>query len=143
MPCHRCHKTQRLPPSMTLYAYDVDPNVPTAPPVNLAASPPMVLLYDGLIILRAIATLPFVFIPRPLAGIDITFDGLALQVVAFIVSLGVSGMILAALGIGVPTPWIAFVLAWIALAVIKLVQGEAIIPPRVGSNEYDKEAWFV
>ena len=128
---------------MPVYAYDVDPNVPTAPPVNFSASPPMVLLYDGLVILRAIATLPFVFVPRPLAGIDITTSGLALQVVAFIVSLGVSGIVLAALGLGIPAPWLAFILAWIALALIKVVQGEALIPPRVGSTEFDKEAWFV
>lgn len=128
--------------SMTVYAYDVDPNVPIAPPVNFASSPPMIILYDLFLILRNIATLPLVFTPWPLFGIDASIGGLILQVVAFVVSLVISGVLLASLGLGVPAPWIAMGLAWIGLTGIKLAQGKTIIPPRRTNRKFAAEAWF-
>jgi hypothetical protein len=127
---------------MTVYAYDVDPNVPVAPPVNFAAPPLMIIVSDLFLILRNIATLPLVFKPWPLPGVDVSFGGSLLQVVALVISLAITGMLLASLGLGVPAPWIAVLLAWIGLAGIKLVQGSTIIPPRGRNEKFAKEAWF-
>jgi hypothetical protein len=127
---------------MTVYAYDVDPNVPIAPPVNFASSPIMIILYDLFLILGNIATLPLVFKPWPMPGVDVSIGGSLLQVIALLVSLVITGILLTSLGLGVPAPWIAILLAWIGLAGIKLVQGSTITPPRGRNPKFAKEAWF-
>lgn len=127
---------------MPVYAYDIDPDVTTTPPINFSSSPPIVLLLDLLIILKNIALLPVVLSPFPRPGIDLTTGGILLQAVALIASLFVTGIWIASLSFGVPAPWIAMGIGYGIVTVIQLLQGKTVMPPSGGKEGFEDEAWF-
>jgi hypothetical protein len=129
---------------MPVYAYDVNPNVAIAPPVNFAAAPAFILGYDFFLILRYLYLVPSSFFPPHVPGLPTAPYGALIQIVSLLISLALWAMWMATLWFGVPTPWISAVIGAVVIKTMSGMQGDRVIPPtlRADSARFTGEAWF-
>lgn len=102
-----------------------------------------ILTYDLALVIRHAAEIPFMFLPLPTMSSgqkDVTIAGVLLQAVFLVVSLGVTGSLVTALGIGFPVP----ILALLALGLV--IKGMGKLQGRIRKNKDDTckdEAWIL
>ena len=135
-----------MPASHTITVYDVQLSHPERdidPPPYFHSSPLEILRADLKLVLRHAAEIPYIFVPLPgrrNTQKDITVTGLLMQVVFFLVSLVVTGVLGWTLFVGIPMPWLALLLLVIVILLIGRVQGS---PDPQPEDDYQDEAWLL
>jgi hypothetical protein len=129
---------------MPVYAYDVNPDVAVAPPVNFAASPGFILGYDFYLILYFLYLVPSSFFPPHVPGLPVAPYGALIQIVSLLISLALWAMWMATLWFGFPIPWISAAIGAAVIKTLSWLQGDRIIPATLDarSARFTGEAWF-
>jgi hypothetical protein len=128
--------------TMSVYAYDVNPNVAVTPPVNYAAAPASILGSDFRLIISFLCLVPSSFFPPKVPGLPVAPHGTLIQVVSLLISLVLWVMWMATLWLGVPTPWISAIIGAVVIKTMSGMQGDRVIPSTVSGVGFGGEAWF-
>ena len=102
-----------------------------------------ILTYDLALIIRHAAEIPFMFLPLPTMSSgqkDVTIAGVLLQMLFLVVSLGVTSLLLTALGIGFPVPILALLALGLVIKGMGKMQGRV---RRKNDETFEDEAWIL
>ena len=102
-----------------------------------------ILTYDLALVIRHAAEIPFIFLPLPTMGAgqkDVTIAGVLLQALFLVVSLGVTGALVTALGIGFPVPILALLALGLVIKGMGKMQGRV---RRKNDETFEDEAWIL